>query len=229
MRSPRRCGSVIRLPIRSFRIAAALADPERDRGCFIDVSMLESVIATMGWVVSNYLIAGQTPVPMGNENFTASPSGTFRTGDGLLNIAANKQEQFEAVCRIVGEPGLAADPRFADRHARLQHRAELKRRLEAALQARSAHEWTGLLNDAGVPAGPVHTVPQALAQPQIRARELVATFGDAPGVGPGFRIDGERPRVDSPPPALGEHTDAILTELGYDAAQIDALKAHHAV
>ena len=81
----------------AFAIASALAGRGKSgEGCFIDVSMLDSTLATMGWVVSNYLIAGQEPVPMGNSNFTASPSGAFKTRDGLLNIAANKQEQFVA-------------------------------------------------------------------------------------------------------------------------------------
>ncbi|MFX5734537.1 CoA transferase, partial [Acinetobacter baumannii] len=72
----------------------------------IDVSMLEATLVSMGWAVSNWLIAGVRPEPMGNENMTASPSGTFRTGDGLLNIAANKQEQFVALCRLIGRPDL---------------------------------------------------------------------------------------------------------------------------
>ncbi|MDP1153840.1 CoA transferase, partial [Klebsiella pneumoniae] len=79
-------------------------------------------LATMGWVVSNYLNAGVTPHPMGNQNFTAAPSGTFRTGDGLINIAANEDKQFAALCRVVGHPELAADARFAERHARKEHR-----------------------------------------------------------------------------------------------------------
>ena len=69
-------------------------------GAFIDVSMLDSALASMGWVISNYLIAGQEPMPMGNDNFTAAPSGAFKTGSGLLNIAANKQEQFEALAKV---------------------------------------------------------------------------------------------------------------------------------
>ncbi|NUT14746.1 MAG: CoA transferase, partial [Cupriavidus sp.] len=97
----------------ALAVSAALADTGRTEGYFIDVSMLEATLATMGWAVSNHLIAGRAPTPMGNENMTASPSGTFRTADGLLNIAANKQEQFEALCRVVGRPALADDARFA--------------------------------------------------------------------------------------------------------------------
>ncbi|MBV8650185.1 MAG: CoA transferase, partial [Alphaproteobacteria bacterium] len=111
----------------AFAISSALAGRGASgEGRFIDVSMLESALAAMGWIVSNWLMAGQVPVPMGNENFTASPSGTFATGDGLLNIAANKQEHFVAACRVIGRPELIDDPRFAERETRRANRAALK-------------------------------------------------------------------------------------------------------
>ena len=98
----------------AFAIAAALFRRERSgAGEFIDVSMLESSLVTMGWQVSNWLIAGVEPQALGNENMTAAPSGTFETGDGLLNIAANKQQQFVALTKLIGRPELASDERFA--------------------------------------------------------------------------------------------------------------------
>jgi crotonobetainyl-CoA:carnitine CoA-transferase CaiB-like acyl-CoA transferase len=167
---------------------------------------------------------------------TASPSGAFRTRDGLLNIAANKQEQYEAVCRVVGREDLIADPRFIDRQARLQNRAQLKHILEQALAARGTEDWWALFTDAGVPAGPVYSVPQALAHPQVRDRGLIGAFAQAPGVGrdirivrTGIKLDGKAPAVDTPPPTLGQHTDALLGELGYTQAEIDALKKENAI
>ena len=220
----------------AFAVAAALADRQRTEGVFIDVSMLEAAMATMGWAVSNHLIAGREPVPLGNDNVTASPSGTFRTGDGLLNIAANKQEQFEAVCQVLGHPEWTQDARFVDRHARLQHRNELRALMEQVMAASPAGQWWRLFNDAGVPAGPVFSVAQALSHPQIESRGMVATFRNAPGIGrdirvvrTGFKLNGEAPAVDNPPPLLGQHSDEILAELGYSAEDIEALKAEKAV
>ena len=217
----------------AFTVAAALANKAQDRGTFIDVSMLEAVIATMGWVVSNHLIAGQTPSPNGNDNFTASPSGTFRTADGVMNIAANKQEQFEALCEIIGNPALVQDPRFADRKDRLANRPALTAELERAFATASTLDWVEKLTAQGVPAGPVWSVPEALTHPQIADRGLLQTHRvgheDLQLVGIGAKLDGKALGVDSPPPTLGAHTNEILTELGYDNAQISTLKKEGAI
>ena len=220
----------------AFAVSSALARQQGERGCLIDVSMLESVISTMGWVVSNLLIAGQQPLPMGNDNFTASPSGAFRTADGLINIAANKQEQFEAVCRTVGREDLIADARFSERQARLNHRAELSEQLEAALATRAAADWVEAFNAAGVPAGPVLSVADALEHPQVADRGMFGRFENVAGVDrdiqvarPGIKINGEALATDAPPPQLGAQTAEILGELGYSADDMQRLTEEGAI
>jgi len=162
--------------------------------------MLESVIATMGWVVSNYLVAGKRPEPAGNDNFTASPSGTFQTGDGLINIAANKQEQFEALCRTVERVDIIADRRFNDRQSRLDNRSQLTAILEDALALKTTVEWQALFNAAGVPVGEVMGVADALCHPQVADRGMIAHFENAPGVGRDIHIAGTGVKIDGKAP-----------------------------
>jgi len=199
----------------AMAINAALAERPR-KAHFIDISMLESVLATMGWAVSNLLIADKPPQPMGNDNVTASPSGTFSTADGLINIAANKQEQFEAICRLLEHPEWLEDPRFAQRQARLDNRQALSDCIEAALQRETTEYWWPRLVEAGVPAGPVYSVAEALAHPQVRDRGLIERFESAAigrpleVVSGGYRFDGQAPRVASPPPRLGQDNEILL-------------------
>jgi formyl-CoA transferase len=205
----------------AFAISAALVRRARSNlGAFIDVSMLDATLVSMGWIVSNLLIAGQSPVPMGNDNFTASPSGTFMTGQGLLNIAANKQYQFETLCDIIGAPYLKEDKRFANREDRKTHRDALRKELEVQLAKDDAVTWEAKLNNAGVPAGQVLDIAHAVGQEQIVHRGLITEL-DADVLGrsglkvssSAFIVDGQRGVPLRPPPTLGEHTQEILQEL----------------
>jgi crotonobetainyl-CoA:carnitine CoA-transferase CaiB-like acyl-CoA transferase len=221
----------------AFAIAAALfRRAQSGQGELIDVSMLEATLVTMGWAVSNWLIAGIKPEPMGNENMTASPSGTFKTGAGLLNIAANKQEQFETLCELIGRKELATDPRYVDREERKKRRPELKADIESALKEKSAREWSALFNQHGVPAGEVLSIPEVLEHPQLIERGLIRRFLSAPGIDrdiavvrAGFRLASGDPEPASAPPSLGADTEKILEELGYDSDSIKTLKKNGAV
>jgi CoA:oxalate CoA-transferase len=215
----------------AFAISASLVDQRvSGRGRIIDVSLLESTLAAMGWVVSNHLNGNQSPEPMGNENFTAAPSGTFRTGQGPLNIAANEQKQFERLCDLIGRPDLAADPMYTDRQSRKTHRIALKAEIETSLIERGAAEWEELLNAAGVPAGQVLNVPDALANDQLASRRFVETLDAANQSGqplrvtrPGFLLDEAYP-TPSAPPILGQDTKAWLMRAGYSESEIEELE-----
>lgn len=218
----------------AMAVCAALNAPER--GCFIDVSMLEATLATMAWTVSNHLIAGDAPARNGNENPTSAPSGAFRTADGLVNIAANEERQWEALARHLGRGDLLDRPEFASREDRKRNRVALREELEAVLSTRSSAHWTRVLNGIGVPAGPVLDMPEALSNPQVAGRGLLARFENVPGVGrdievarTGVRIDGESPSVSDPPPMLGADTESVLAEFGLDGGEIARLRAEGAI
>jgi crotonobetainyl-CoA:carnitine CoA-transferase CaiB-like acyl-CoA transferase len=167
---------------------------------------------------------------------TASPSGTFKTREGLINIAANQQQQFDKLCELIGRKDLASDPRFVHREDRKSLRRELKAEIESVLAAKPAKEWATLLNRYGVPAGEVLSIPEILEHPQVIGRELIETFPNVPGanreiavVRSGFHLASGNPRPATPPPALGADTARILKELGYDDEAIAKLKNEKAL
>jgi crotonobetainyl-CoA:carnitine CoA-transferase CaiB-like acyl-CoA transferase len=205
--------------VAAMSICAALVGRSRTgRGVFLDVSMLEASLSAMGWAASNYLVSGVPPEPMGDQNATAAPSGTFDTADGPINIAANRQEQFEVLCRLIGRADLVNDERFADREARKANRAALNDEINAALRCRPALEWEQSLSRAGVPAARILTVAQAVELEQLRVRGFftdLAFPGDPTRTlrvsGNGVHIDGAPLRPESPPPLLGEHNAELRT------------------
>lgn len=207
----------------AFAVTAALLRRERTgEGDFVDVSMLESTLASMGWAVSNWLMADVRARPLGNENMTAAPSGTFRTGEGLLNIAANRQAQFESLCRLLGRDDLLSNPLFREREQRKQHREALRAEIERELARDSAARWAKMLNEHDIPAGEVLDVPTVLAHPQLCGRGFVRGLGEVAGVPrtvqvvrSGFRLRSGDPAPRTPPPRLGADTQAVLRSLGY--------------
>jgi len=219
----------------AFAVMAALFHRERTgEGQYIDIALLDSIMPLMGWVAANLLIGGQSPLPMGNDNFTAAPSGTFRTRDGFINIAANKQEQWEAVCDTLGLPELKTDPRFQERDTRKRNRKELGPLLEARLMERPTEHWAERLNAADVPSGAILTLAEALRQPQVQHRGVLQQT-EAPGIGPievfGLtalfgKCSGD---VTAPPPTLGQHNAEIYARLGLNAADLEGLKARAVV
>jgi crotonobetainyl-CoA:carnitine CoA-transferase CaiB-like acyl-CoA transferase len=214
----------------AFAILAALYHRERTgEGQEIDVALLDSIMPLMGWVAANLLIGGKPPVPMGNDNFTAAPSGTFATKDGHINIAANKQEQWEALTEVLGVEELKTDPRFQERDERKKNRKELTPLLEATLRQRSTREWVEALNARGIPSGDILPLAAALDQPQVRHRGTLQSvsvegIGEVRLFGLSAQLKGTPGGITSPPPRLGQHTEEVLGGLGYTPEQVAALR-----
>jgi CoA:oxalate CoA-transferase len=233
---PLRCGIPIADTVGGLNAALAIVAALYQRqmsgkGRFIDIALLDSLLPMMGWIASNYLLAGVQPERMGNENFTAAPSGAFETQDGTLNISANKQEQWLALCRILDLEELTSDPRFAERDERKKNRDALREILNEKLSARPAREWEKILNQKGIPSGEIFSLEEALSQPQVQHRELLKRIQDRDlgsitvfGLPIKFDYDSNIMFALSPPPRLGEHTEKILLELGYSPAEISKLE-----
>jgi len=219
----------------AFAIMGALYHRERSgEGQFIDIALLDSIMPLMGWVAANLLIGGQQPVPMGNDNFTAAPSGTFATADGYINIAANQQDQWEATCEVLGVPELTIDPRFEKRDTRKANRRLLTPLLEARLKTRPTAHWVEQLNARGVPSGEILSLENALNAHQVAHRQSLGTVVE-PEIGPlrlfslTAKFEKTAGGLETPPPRLGAHTEAVLEALGYSAEDVAGLRARQVI
>jgi len=219
----------------AFAILAALYHRERTgEGQFIDIALIDSIMPLMGWVAANLLIGKQQPALMGNDNFTAAPSGTFATKDGYINIAANKQEQWEALADILGLSELKTDPRFQLRDIRKKNRKELTPLIEAKLREKDTAHWVDQLNSRAVPAGAILGLEDALNQEQIAHRETLQIvraegIGDVKLFNLTAKFEKTPANIDAPPPRLSEHTEEILSSLGYSTDQVRALRSSGAI
>lgn len=208
----------------AFAILAAYAqrqaDPEQ-KGQIVDVSMLDATLVMMSSVVSPMLISGLNPTRSGNRGFSGAPTAdTFATTDGEITIGAVQDVQIARLFRAMDCAQLLEDPRFSDRAARQENDGALQKILRARFAERSAEEWETILTHAGVPAGKVRDVKEALDLPQLHERELFIELPEgAEGdrktkiLNAGFQFKHGGPGISGPAPALGEHTDAILAAL----------------
>lgn len=219
----------------AFAIMAALVHRERTgEGQFVDVALLDSIMPLMGWVTANLLIGGKPPVPMGNDNMTAAPSGTFRTKDGFINIAPNKQEQWHSVCDILEIQELKTDPRFEERDNRKKNRKALTPLVEEKLMLANTDFWVDKFNEAGVPAGAILSLEEALNTEQIKFRKTLQSIhseevGDLKLFNLSAKFSATPGKLETPPPTLSQDTEAVLGELGISADEIAKLRAEGVV
>ncbi|MCY4395967.1 MAG: CoA transferase [Rhodospirillaceae bacterium] len=220
----------------AFAILAALHERQRTgRGRFLDVSMLHTMFALMAPQVVQTVLADAPPVRVGNSAFTGSPTADcFRCADADILIGANTEAQFAGLMKALGRGDLAGDSRFDAPEARKRNRSALRGEIESALATQTADHWERVLAAAGIPASVVRTLHEALQHPQFAA-DPATTWMESPGGGPAplpnlpFRLDRQRPAPPAPPPSVGADSRAILAELGYTAAAIDALIAEKIV
>ena len=214
----------------AFGIMAALQARERTgRGQRVETSLLESMIGTMGFQAVRVLNGAGVPPPAGNHHPINAPYGAFRTSDGWVTIGATGDKRWSAFCRILDAPEWLTDPRFATNGDRYARRYELGDLISAKLQTHTTAEWEVILNEAGIPCGPIHQLDEALDHPQTLHREMVVerdhpTLGTVRLLGLPVKLSDTPGGVHRTPPLMGEHTTEILRELGLSDAELKELQ-----
>jgi formyl-CoA transferase len=206
-------------------ILAALYRREKSgEGAHIDMALFDTQLAMLANQASNALVSGNDPPRQGNTHPNIVPYQPFAAADQPIIIAVGNDRQFARLAEICGHPEWTGDQRFASNGARVANRAELVRLVSDCIRHKPAAEWLDELEAAGIPAGPINSITQALSDVQAQHRQMVRTLAGMPLVGSPIRLDGERADSDLPPPALGEHTAEVLAGLGLEPHEVARLK-----
>lgn len=189
------------------------------------MALFDTQLAVMANQASNALISRKDPPRQGNTHPNIVPYQPFDAADQPIIIAVGNDRQFTRLAEICGQAGWASDPRFATNEMRVANRAEIVDLIAAVIVTRRASEWLEQLEAAGIPAGSINRLSQALADVQIQHRQMVRAIAGIPMVGSPVRLDGDRADADLPPPALGHHTAEVIAALGLGSGETERLKA----
>jgi formyl-CoA transferase len=215
-------------------LLALIARATTGRGQQVDIGMLDGVISLLSYHASIYLTAGGESRRVGNRHATIAPYDTFAAADGELFLAVGNDDQFRRFCPVAGLEQLLTDDRFTTNPLRVSNEEALRPLIAPVIERRPRNEWISALTAAGVPCGAVKTVPEALSDPQVAARNMIevvehAVLGSIKVLGTPIKLSETRSSIRSAPPTLGQHTDAVLGELGLLVDEIASLRARGVV
>jgi crotonobetainyl-CoA:carnitine CoA-transferase CaiB-like acyl-CoA transferase len=210
--------------------AALLARERSGQGQRVDIGMLDTTAALLTYQAANWFATNKIPPRQGNRHATIAPYETFTTSDGEIVVAVGNDGTWQKFCPAIGLPELASDPRFTSNKDRMEHYEEMRPPIDRAFRTATSAEWIARLNAAGVANGEVRNIGQMLSDPQLAARQMIETLmhptvGATRVIGAPIKFSENPASLRTPPPVLGEHTDAVLKEVGYDAATIASLRA----
>jgi formyl-CoA transferase len=216
-------------------LLALIQRAQTGRGQWVHTSLLEAQIFMLDFQASRWLIAHEVPGQAGNDHPTGIPTGVFPTADGHINIAASGQGLWERFCKAMGWQEALSDPDFANGGLRSKNRKVLNERIGAITRTKPSAYWLEVINKAGVPSGPINDIAAVFAEPQTQHLGIAKpvhhpVLGDISVVGQPINLtEAPQPETLQPTPGLGEHTDVILAELGYEAAAIADLRTRGVV
>jgi len=209
-------------------LAAYIHRLKTGQGQIVDTSLADAALQQTYWHAAVWFATQRSPQPTGSAHLLTAPYQAFEASDGWINIGGANQANWERICEVLGHPEWRADPRFASNSERMAHLDELVDLVNAVVRTRSRADWQAAFDAAGVPAGPVHTIGEALSHPQTLARGMVVETvhpqaGPTRGVGCPIHFSATPTPASTAAPLLGQHTRELLREAGYGDAQIDEL------